>query len=257
MTGALANRRCLVTGAARGIGKAAVRLLLQRGARVEAIDCDGKELQIARAEIANDRLTVHVCDVSDRQALSALVIALSKRHDGLDVLVNNAAIVDETPLSGLSSERLDRVMTVNFEGALNCIAAALPLLRASPSAGIVNIASTQGFLGQPNAIAYAASKGALLSLTRSLAVDFGPEGIRVNAVAPGFIDTRMAIQANGAHEHETERFRDFYIRHGRLPLRRPGKPEDVAGPIAFLASDDSRYITGQVIVVDGGLTCTY
>ena len=97
-----------------------------------------------------------------------------------------------------------------------------------------------------------------MNLTRCLAVDFGPFGIRANAVAPGFIDTRLALLPDGAgHEHRTQWFQDIYIKHGRLPLRRAGTPEDVAGPIVFLAGDDSRYVTGQILVVDGGFMCTY
>jgi 3-oxoacyl-[acyl-carrier protein] reductase len=148
-------------------------------------------------------------------------------------------------------------MDVNFESALHCVKSCLPHMRKAGGGSIVNVASTQGFRGQPNTLAYSAAKAALIALTRSLAVDLGPEGIRVNAVAPGFINTRMAIQPDGQHEHQTEWFREVYLKHGRLPLRRPGEPDDVTGPIVFLASDDSRYITGQVIVVDGGLTCTY
>ena len=107
-------------------------------------------------------------------------------------------------------------------------------------------------------MAYATAKGGVVNLTRCMAVDFGPEGIRANAVAPGYIDTRMALQKqDGTHEHQTEWYKDIYVKHGRMPLRRAGKPEDVAGPILFLASDDSRYMTGQVLVVDGGFTCTY
>ena len=257
MTPGISDRKCLVTGAARGIGRAAVEILLSRGAWVMAADRDEHELAAIGSALKHDRLTLRACDVSDREAVGGLLDHYGRVHGRLDVLVNNAAIADDTGLADLTHDRLAEVMAVNFEGALNCIATALPMLRGSRAASVINIASTQGFRGQPNAVAYSASKGALISLTRSLAVDLGPQGIRVNALAPGFIDTRMAIQRGGTHEHESEWFRDVYIRHGRLPLRRPGKPDDVAGPIAFLASDDSRYVTGQVIVVDGGLTCTY
>jgi NAD(P)-dependent dehydrogenase (short-subunit alcohol dehydrogenase family) len=106
-------------------------------------------------------------------------------------------------------------------------------------------------------MAYATAKAGVVNLTRCMAVDLGPLGIRANAIAPGFIDTRMALMHGSIHEHQTDWFNDVFIKHGRLPLRRPGKPEDVAGPILFLASDDSRYVTGHVLVVDGGLTCTY
>jgi NAD(P)-dependent dehydrogenase (short-subunit alcohol dehydrogenase family) len=148
-------------------------------------------------------------------------------------------------------------MSVNLDSVLYCAQAALPHLQKSPSPSIINIASIQGIRGQPNALAYASAKGGVVNLTRCMAVDFGPVGVRVNAVAPGYIDTRMALMHGGEHEHQTDWFQDVFIKHGRLPLRRPGTVEDVAGPILFLASDDSRYMTGQVLVVDGGITCTY
>ena len=107
-------------------------------------------------------------------------------------------------------------------------------------------------------MAYATAKGGLINLTRCMAVDFGPFGVRANAVAPGYIDTRMARQKHDTpHEHETDWFQDIFFKYGRMPLRRAGKPEDVAGPILFLASDDSLYVTGTVLVVDGGFTATY
>ena len=148
-------------------------------------------------------------------------------------------------------------MNVNLDSVLYGAQAAMPHLRRSPCASIVNVASIQGLRGQPNSMAYATAKGAVVNLTRCMAVDFGPLGVRVNAIAPGYIDTRMALMHGNVHEHQTDWFQDVFIKHGRLPLRRPGKAEDVAGPILFLASDDSRYVTGQVLVVDGGLTCTY
>jgi NAD(P)-dependent dehydrogenase (short-subunit alcohol dehydrogenase family) len=148
-------------------------------------------------------------------------------------------------------------MNINLDSVLYGAQAAMPHLRRSPCASIVNVASIQGLRGQPNSMTYATAKGAVVNLTRCMAVDFGPLGVRVNAIAPGYIDTRMALMHGNVHEHQTEWFQDVFIKHGRLPLRRPGKAEDVAGPILFLASDDSRYVTGQVLVVDGGLTCTY
>ena len=119
------------------------------------------------------------------------------------------------------------------------------------------MASTQALFGQPASVAYASAKAGLVNFTRCLAIDLGGEGIRANAVAPGFIDTRMAITPAGEHEHQTAAFRGFYLDQGRIPLRRAGRPEDVADVIVFLASDLSRYVTGQVIVVDGGLSATY
>jgi len=173
------------------------------------------------------------------------------------VLVSNAAITDDTPLAAISPEQWRRVLAVNLDGVLFCAQAAVPHLRHSVNGSIINIASIQGLRGQPDAMAYATAKAGVVNLTRCMAVDLGPLGIRANAIAPGFIDTRMALMHGSIHEHQTDWFNDVFIKHGRLPLRRPGKPEDVAGPILFLASDDSRYVTGHVLVVDGGLTCTY
>jgi NAD(P)-dependent dehydrogenase (short-subunit alcohol dehydrogenase family) len=130
----------------------------------------------------------------------------------------------------------------------------LPYLSQS-GGSIVNTLSTQAMFGQANSVAYATAKGGGLNLTRAMAIDLAP--VRVNAVAPGFIDTRMAIMSDGAHEHETDWFRDVYIARRKLPLGRPGTPQDCAGAFLFLLSDLSNYITGQCIAVDGGLTATY
>jgi NAD(P)-dependent dehydrogenase (short-subunit alcohol dehydrogenase family) len=238
--GRLQDRVALITGAARGIGLAAARKLAGEGARVLISDIDATELQSAVRSLASDGLEVTdlVVDVADRAAIARMVDAAMAQWGRIDILVNNAAIVDDSDIAHLTPERWRKVMS-------------------SPSPSIINIASIQGIRGQPNALAYASAKGGVVNLTRCMAVDFGAMGVRVNAIAPGYIDTRMALMHGGQHEHQTDWFQDVFIKHGRLPLRRPGTAEDVAGPILFLASDDSRYMTGQVLVVDGGITCTY
>jgi NAD(P)-dependent dehydrogenase (short-subunit alcohol dehydrogenase family) len=255
----LKDRVALVTGAARGIGLAAARALLAEGARVALCDIDEAPLQAVAADLLRSRLPVQAVpvDVSDRGSIVSAVAATVAAWGRLDVLVSNAAITDDTPLAAISPEQWRRVLAVNLDGVLFCAQAAVPHLRQSVNGSIINIASIQGLRGQPDAMAYATAKAGIVNLTRCLAVDLGPLGIRANAVAPGFIDTRMALMHGSIHEHQTDWFQDVFIKHGRLPLRRPGKPEDVAGPILFLASDDSRYVTGHVLVVDGGLTCTY
>ena len=257
--GRLQDRVALVTGAARGIGLAAARRLAQEGARVLLSDIDAAELAKAGQHLEAEGLEVAhaVTDVADRAAIARMVDAVVARWGRIDILVNNAAIVDDSGIEQLTPERWRKVMSVNLDGVLYCAQAALPHLKNSPSPSIVNIASIQGIRGQANALAYASAKGGVVNLTRCMAVDFGPLGVRVNAVAPGYIDTRMALMHGGEHEHQTEWFQDVFIKHGRLPLRRPGTVDDVAGPILFLASDESRYMTGQVLVVDGGITCTY
>ena len=250
----------IVTGAARGIGLAASRALAHSGARVLMTDIDTDELKRQCRILAKDGLGIaqSPADVSKSGAVRGVVADAIKRWGRLDILVNNAAIPDSTSFDLLTEKRWRHVMSTNLDSIVHCVRAALPYLRQSPCASIVNVASTQGILGQPNALAYGSAKGAVVNLTRCMAVDFGPLGVRVNAIAPGFIDTRMALLPDGSgHEHETTWFKDIYIKYGKLPLRRPGKPEDVAGVIVFLAGDQSRYVTGQVLAVDGGLTCTY
>jgi NAD(P)-dependent dehydrogenase (short-subunit alcohol dehydrogenase family) len=257
--GRLQDRAALVTGAARGIGLAATRALAQEGARVLMCDLDEDVVLSAADALREEGLTVQAlkADVSNQDSIAQAVAAAVTAWGRLDILISNAAITDDTPFESISAERWHRVMNVNLDSVLYGAQAALPHLRRSPCASIVNVASIQGLRGQPNSMAYATAKGAVVNLTRCMAVDFGPLGVRVNAIAPGYIDTRMALMHGNVHEHQTDWFQEVFIKHGRLPLRRPGKAEDVAGPILFLASDDSRYVTGQVLVVDGGLTCTY
>jgi NAD(P)-dependent dehydrogenase (short-subunit alcohol dehydrogenase family) len=259
MTGRLQDRVALVTGAARGIGLAAARALAQEGARVMLCDIDADVLREAADGLQGNGLQVQsiTADVSDPASLARAVAAAVSAWGRLDILVSNAAITDDTPFEAISAERWHQVMSVNLDSVLHGAQAAMPHLKRSPCASIVNVASIQGLRGQPNSMAYATAKGAVVNLTRCMAVDFGPLGVRVNAIAPGYIDTRMALMHGNVHEHQTDWFQDVFIKHGRLPLRRPGTAEDVAGPILFLAGDDSRYVTGQVLVVDGGLTCTY
>jgi NAD(P)-dependent dehydrogenase (short-subunit alcohol dehydrogenase family) len=259
MTGRLQDRVALVTGAARGIGLATARVLAEQGARVLMCDHDEDVVLAAADELLTLGLTIKATktDVSDHASLADAVAMAAAAWGRLDILVSNAAITDDTPFESISVERWHQVMNVNLDSVLYGAQAALPHLRRSPCASIVNVASIQGLRGQPNSMAYATAKGAVVNLTRCMAVDFGPVGVRVNAIAPGYIDTRMALMHGNVHEHQTDWFQDVFIKHGRLPLRRPGKAEDVAGPILFLAGDDSRYVTGQVLVVDGGLTCTY
>ena len=254
----LDDRRILITGAARGIGLAVARQCLAEGARVLLTDVDAEALAKSADGLSGhgDRLRSAALDVSDPASIEAALVRVED-WAGLDGVVNNAAMLDISHAADVPEDRWSRVLDVNLTGALRVTQAALPLLRQSATPAIVNTVSTQAFFGVPQSAAYATAKGGLLMLTRSMAVDFGTDGIRVNAVAPGFIDTRMALTEDGRHEHELDDFRTHYIEAGRIPLRRPGKPEDCAGAFVFLLSDLSLYITGQAICVDGGLSATY
>lgn len=247
----LAGKTILVTGAARGIGLAISRAAKAHGAHVVMADIDIEALQAAKQSIPEAH-TIRM-DVADQSSIEAALGDIGQ----LDGLVNNAAILDESSSITVEASRLTHVMEVNALSIIKVAQACLPLLRKAPDAAIVNTLSTQSFHGQTNSVAYAAAKGAALNLTRCMAVDFAPLNIRVNGVAPGFIDTRMAIMSSGAHEHETDWFRNIYVGARKIPMARPGTPEDCAGAYLFLLSSLSRYVTGQVITVDGGLTATY
>ncbi len=256
----LDGRTALVTGAARGIGEAIARELAARGARVAIADRDGELAQAVATAIAYEGIDCFAAetDIVESGALSALVDAIETRWGRLDIVVNNAAILDATPLSRLTRARFEEVQDVNLNGALWVIQAFLPLLRRSACARIVNIASILGVRGAADSVAYATAKGGLVNMTRSLAVDLAPDGILVNCICPGFVDTRMALLPDGSgHEHQTDWFRDIYIKYGRIPMRRPARPEDVACSAMFFCGDDCRYVTGQVLLVDGGVSATF
>jgi NAD(P)-dependent dehydrogenase (short-subunit alcohol dehydrogenase family) len=248
----LTGRIALVTGGARGIGRAIATRLAAEGAIVTIADiAPGPPL--AGIEAAT-------VDIGRDDSVAALAQWLAARHGRLDILINNAAILDATPSKDLTFARYRHVLDINLDGAVRMIFALLPLLRADGGSGrrIVNIASIMGLRGSRDSLSYSTAKGGIVNLTRSLACDLGPEGILVNAVAPGFIDTQMALLPDGSgHEHDTDWFRDVYLKYGKILLGRAGNPEDVAGPVAFLCSEDARYMTGQVLLVDGGVSATF
>jgi NAD(P)-dependent dehydrogenase (short-subunit alcohol dehydrogenase family) len=258
--GVMTGRRAVVTGGARGIGLAVAQRLLDEGVSVVVADVDQDALTAARDSIDGphaDRISVRRCDITDSTDVQTLSEQVRRQLGGLDILVNNAAILDWTAIEDLTASRLLDVMLVNFVGAIVCIQAFLPDLCRSPHARIVNISSINGMRGTSTSVAYNASKAALISSTQSLAAELSARGIVVNAVAPGFVDTRMSKLPDGSSEYDTEWFREVYIKHRRLPLGRPAAPADIAGPVTFLCSDDARYIHGQVLVVDGGVTATF
>jgi NAD(P)-dependent dehydrogenase (short-subunit alcohol dehydrogenase family) len=246
------GKRILVTGAARGIGLAVAEAAVAAGAGVVLADIDGDLCQEAAERIGAHAITM---DVGDAGSVSEGVAAAASRLGGLDGVVNNAAILDDSETETVSDVRFAEILSVNLTSILRVSQAALSHLAGHGS--IVNTLSTQAFFAQPGAAAYAAAKGGGLNLTRALALDFAPHGVRVNAVAPGFINTRMAIMPDGRHEHETDLFRNIYVGRRRIPLARAGKPAECAGAFLFFLSDAASYVTGQCLVVDGGLTTTY
>ena len=250
----------LVTGGARGIGLAIAARLLGEGARVVLADIDGEEAERAAERLPEDsatRATPAELDITDEAACRRLVAGIGERHGRLDVLVNNAAILDISPIGELTLERFRAVTRVNLDGALVCTLAALPLMERGGGGRILMTASIMGLVGSPDSLPYSSAKGGIVNMVRALACDLAPRGITVNAIAPGFIDTRMARLPDGGHEHETEYFRTVYLGYRKIPLGRAGGPDDLAGPAAFLVSPDAAYVTGQILAVDGGVTATF
>ena len=249
----------LVTGAARGIGLAIAVRLLEEGATVLLADIDREELERAVLQLPPEsapRGTPVELDITDEAACRRVIAEIDERHSRLDVLVNNAAILDSCPIGDLSIERFRAVTRVNLDGALVCTLAAIPLMERN-GGRILMTASIMGLVGSPDSLPYSSAKGGIVNMVRALACDLAPKGITVNAIAPGFIDTRMALAPDGSHEHETEYFETVYLGYRKIPLGRAGEAEDLAGPAAFLVSPDAAYVTGQILAVDGGVTATF
>jgi 3-oxoacyl-[acyl-carrier protein] reductase len=245
----LEGRLTVVTGAAAGIGRATARAFAAEGAGVVAIDRDEEanaslvdELRAAGADA--EAITV---DLGHGDAVRRVAADLAVRRPVVDVLVNNAGLVAFEPLDAYTEAHWDEMMGVNLRSAVQLIHGLLPTLRRSAGAAIVNNASVDGLHGHPHAALYSAAKAAMIGLTRSAAYELGGNGIRVNAVAPGGVETAMTRAAGFP-----ERFGDEVAR--LTPLRRWGAPEEVARAILFLASDDASFITGEVLTVDGGRT---
>lgn len=239
------SKVALVTGAARGIGLATARRFLAEGWRVALLDIEGELLKGAVADIADpDNTLALTCDVSDAAGVAAAVDAIGKRFGRLDALVNNAGIAVFTPIMETSDADWSRVMEVNLTGPFLCTKAAVPVMREQGGGAIVNITSISGLRASTLRSAYGTSKAGLAHLTKQLAVELASVGIRVNAVAPGPVETAMARAV-----HSPEIRADY---HDAIPLNRYGLEEELAEAIFFLCSDRSSYITGQVLAVDGG-----
>lgn len=240
----LEGRVAMVTGAARGIGLAIAGALSRRGARVALCDLDPTADEAVAS--AGEGAAYFCCDVSSGEVVDATVKAVVEQLGGLDILVNNAGIAMDGLLLRTRPEQWDRVLRVNLDGAFHCTrAAARHLIRAREAGRVVNIASVVGEQGNVGQVSYSASKAALLGMTKTLAQELAGRGITVNAVSPGFIETRMT------EEHVQGDRREQLL--ARIPLRRVGAPQDVAEAVAFLCGPAAGYITGQVLRVNGGL----
>ena len=239
----------VVTGAARGIGLAIAQWFLAHGHRVALLDRDGATLEACVQAIARpDQVLALHADVSDEAQVRAAFDALERRWGRLDALVNNAGVALFKPLLETSFAEWSLVMATNLDGPFLCSQAATPLLLKNGGGSIVNIASISGLRASTLRVAYGTSKAALMHLTRQQAAELGHLGIRVNAIAPGPVDTEMAKQVHSAA------IRADY--HAAIPLNRYGTPEEIASAVGFLCSDAAAYVNGQTLAVDGGFDAT-
>ena len=240
----------LVTGGAQGIGKAVGQAFAAAGARVIVADIDevAAREQVTAIESSGGRARWVLSDVSVPQQVASLMESIAESEGRLDVLVNNAGIMIHRPVEELSVEEWDHVLNVNLRGAFLCVKYGLPLLRRSSHPSIINISSTRALMSEPHTESYSASKAGLVGLTHALAISLGPQ-IRVNAILPGWIDVSawkrsdLARQAPLSPED-----------HSQHPVGRVGQPGDIAAACLYLASQQASFITGQCLVVDGGMT---
>ncbi|MEU3739961.1 glucose 1-dehydrogenase [Streptomyces sp. NPDC032198] len=249
MTGRLTGKTALITGATGGIGRATAQLFAREGARLVVTDASASAAADLAAQLESEGAEALGLglDVSSAQQWSEAVAQVEQRFAGLDVLVNIAGIVDWPGVEDTDPQAWDRVIAVNQTGTWLGMKTAMPLLRASGNGSVVNTSSVLGLIGSGAAAAYQASKGAVRLLTKTAAVEYATRGVRVNSVHPGVISTPMIQEIL---DEEGDQQPDIV----RTPMRRAGRPEEIAPTMLFLASDESSYVTGAEFVVDGGLT---
>lgn len=246
--GKLEGKTALITGGSRGIGKAIAELFHSEGAKV-AINFNSSD---GEAKETKDKLTgseIFKADVSNRDQVRQMLLGVINRFGSLDIVINNAGIIKTMPFEEYDEEKVDMMFNINFKGTLFTILESLKYLKKSKSPVIVNIASNAGIgTALPGTTFYALTKATVIALTKRLSFDLQGSGIRVNAIAPGWIETGMTL--GGKSLDEMSKMKEFF--ENRTTLHMHGSPSHIAKVALFLASDDSKYMNGQVLVVDGG-----
>ena len=243
----LSNKVCLITGAAQGIGLATAETFAREGATVVVADLkpEAVDAAVRRCQALGAQAEGHALDVTERAQVDGVVAKVLARHGRIDVLVNNAGITQDARLQKMTIEQFDRVIDVNLRGVFHCAQAVADAMVRQGHGVILNASSVVGLYGNYGQTNYAASKFGVIGFTKTWARELGPKGIRVNAVAPGFIETPILASIPDKVLDEMRQ---------RVPLHRLGRPEEIASVYAFLASDDASYVNGAVIEVSGGMS---
>lgn len=240
----LAGQVAVVTGGSRGIGRAIAEALAEGGARVAVVARSLERAEAVAAALPGAGHQAFACDVADAEAVAGLVSAVEEALGSLDILVNNAGVTEDNLLMRLKDEDWDRVLETNLKGAFLTIRAASRGMMRRRNGRIINISSVVGLTGNKGQVNYAASKAGLIGMTKAVAKELASRNILCNAVAPGFIETDMTAAMTDAAQDALK---------GQIPLGRLGTPNDIGAVVRFLAGPGAAYITGQVIVVDGGM----
>ena len=243
----LIGKTALVTGASGGIGKYIAEELALRGAKVALhYNSSEKAAEAIRNQIrANGgEAEIYCCDIRSNSAVRDMIKEIEEAFGGIDILVNNAGVALDARIHKMPEEYFDNTMAINVKGTWNTMQHVLPMMMEKKEGAIINISSVSGIAGNIGQSAYSGSKAAVIGMTKTVAKEAAAYGIRVNAVAPGFIEVGMSSQIS-------DKLREMLVQ--QIPMKRQGKGEEVAKTVAFLASDDAGYITGQVIEVNGGM----
>ena len=255
----LLNKKVIVTGGSRGIGAGIVKRLFAEGAEIIIVDIREELAKNLIDKIDNGlgKITFKKVNLSEEKEIIGLFEFIKDKWSGLDILINNAGIEDDFLLKDQSYEKYRETMKINLDAPFLCSKYALPLFENSKEGRIIMISSIQGIRGYKGNVSYNTAKGGMINMTRVLAVELAEKNILVNSVAPGFINTPLSIMKDGKLEWDTDWFKDVYLKYKKLPMGRYGNPEDIAGAVYFFCSNDSQYVTGQTLLVDGGVSSTF
>jgi NAD(P)-dependent dehydrogenase (short-subunit alcohol dehydrogenase family) len=248
--GRLDGKACAVTGAGSGIGRATAQKLAAEGGRVVCVDISAEAVEATAADIGESAVAV-TADVSRRADCDGFVARCVEAFGAIDVLVNNAGVNLPGVFHEVPDETIERTLGVNVRGPIYGCQAAIPHMLERGGGSIVNVSSVNGVVAEPYLAVYATSKGAIVMLSRGIALDYAKQGVRCNVVCPGWVDTPI----NYAHADMLGGLQQVYDTIDSFqPIGRPGEPEEIANVIAFLASDEASFMTGSVVLADGGMT---